>query len=67
MKTIEPDLLFLLGQATAIMVEPKSSETNATQPVGTGPFKLENWAKARRSPWCAGRVIAMPRRSSSRR
>jgi peptide/nickel transport system substrate-binding protein len=45
MKTIEPDLLFLLGQATAIMVEPKSSETNATQPVGTGPFKLENWAK----------------------
>ena len=45
MKTIEPDLLFLLGQATAIMVEPKSVETNATQPVGTGPFKLENWAK----------------------
>lgn len=45
MKTIEPDLLFLLGQATAIMVEPKSSETNATQPVGTGPFKLDNWAK----------------------
>ena len=45
MKTIEPDLLFLLGQATAIIVEPKSSETNATQPVGTGPFKLENWAK----------------------
>ena len=45
MKTIEPDLMFLLGQATAIMVEPKSSATNATQPVGTGPFKLENWAK----------------------
>jgi len=45
MKTIEPNLLFLLGQATAIMVEPKSVETNATQPVGTGPFKLENWAK----------------------
>jgi len=45
MKTIEPDLLFLLGQATAIIVEPKSADTNATQPVGTGPFKLENWAK----------------------
>jgi len=45
MKTIEPDLLFLLGQATAIMVEPKSVDTNATQPVGTGPYKLENWAK----------------------
>ncbi len=45
MKTIEPDLLFLLGQATAIMVEPKSTETNATLPVGTGPFKLDKWAK----------------------
>jgi peptide/nickel transport system substrate-binding protein len=45
MKTIEPNLLFLLGQATAIMVEPKSVETNATKPVGTGPFMLENWAK----------------------
>lgn len=45
MKAIEPDLLFLLGQATAIIVEPKSVETNATQPVGTGPYKLENWAK----------------------
>ncbi|HMN76772.1 MAG TPA: ABC transporter substrate-binding protein [Burkholderiaceae bacterium] len=45
MKTIEPDLLFLLGQATAIMVEPKSVETNATKPVGTGPFMLDSWAK----------------------
>ena len=42
---IDPDLLFLLGQATAIIVEPKSADTNATKPVGTGPYKLENWAK----------------------
>ncbi len=45
LKTIEPDFLFLIGQATAIIVEPKSAESNATRPVGTGPYKLENWAK----------------------
>jgi peptide/nickel transport system substrate-binding protein len=44
-KEIDPDFLFLMGQATAVMVEPKSADKNATQPVGTGPFKLENWVK----------------------
>src|SRR3954468_18351328 len=44
-KEIDPDFPFLLGQATAIIVEPKSAETNATKPVGTGPYKLENWVK----------------------
>ncbi len=42
---IDPDLLFLLGQATAIIVEPKSVATNVTKPVGTGPYKLEAWAR----------------------
>ncbi len=42
---IEPDLLFLLGQATAIIVEPKSAATNAARPVGTGPYRLDHWAK----------------------
>jgi peptide/nickel transport system substrate-binding protein len=45
LKNGDPDLLFKLGQATAAMVEPKSVASNATQPVGTGPYKLENWAK----------------------
>lgn len=45
LKTIEPDFLFLIGQATAAIVEPKSAERNATQPVGTGPYKLDAWAK----------------------
>jgi peptide/nickel transport system substrate-binding protein len=40
-KDIDPDLLFVLGQATAIIVEPKSADTNATKPVGTGPT---SWA-----------------------
>lgn len=44
-KDIDPDLLFLLGQATAIMVEPKSVDTNATRPVGTGPYQLGTWNK----------------------
>ena len=45
LKNGDPDLLFKLGQATAIMVEPKSVATNNTQPNGTGPYRLENWAK----------------------
>jgi peptide/nickel transport system substrate-binding protein len=44
-KEIEPDLLFLLGQASAILVEPKTVDTNATKPVGTGPYRLDSWAK----------------------
>ena len=44
-KEIEPDLLFLLGQASAILVEPKTVETNATRPVGTGPYRLDSWSK----------------------
>lgn len=42
---IDPDFLFVLGQATAIIVEPKSAATNATKPVGTGPYKLGLWNK----------------------
>ena len=44
-REIDPDFLFVLGQATAIIVEPKSADNNATKPVGTGPFKLDAWAK----------------------
>ncbi|MEP6722512.1 MAG: ABC transporter substrate-binding protein [Variovorax sp.] len=44
-KEIDPDLPFVLGQATAVIVEPKSADTNATKPVGTGPYQLESWAK----------------------
>ncbi len=44
-KEIEPDLLFLLGQSSAILVDPKTVETNATKPIGTGPYRLDSWAK----------------------
>ena len=40
---IDPDLPFLLGQATAVIVEPKSADGNATQPVGTGPYRLGSY------------------------
>ncbi|OAD84906.1 ABC transporter substrate-binding protein [Comamonas thiooxydans] len=42
---IDPDFLFMMGQATSIVVEPKSVTTNASKPVGTGPYKLAAWAK----------------------
>ncbi len=42
-KSLDPDFLFLMGQATAIIVEPKSADSNATKPVGTGPFQLASW------------------------
>ncbi|MDO5653459.1 MAG: ABC transporter substrate-binding protein [Brachymonas sp.] len=44
-KEPNPDLPFLLGQATAIIVEPKSAASNNTQPVGTGPYQLGDWQK----------------------
>ena len=45
LKNANIDLLFQLGQGTAIIVEPKSAPTNGTQPVGTGPYRLEAWNK----------------------
>ena len=42
---IDPDFLFMMGQATSIVVEPKSVTTNSSKPVGTGPYKLAAWAK----------------------
>src|SRR5438445_6586991 len=45
LKNSEPNLPFLMGQASASIVEPKSAPTNVTQPVGTGPYQLGAWAK----------------------
>jgi peptide/nickel transport system substrate-binding protein len=39
------DALFHLGMNTAVIVDPKSAAANATNPVGTGPYKLANWTK----------------------
>ena len=45
LKNPEPNFPFLMGQASASIVEPKSAPTNVTQPVGTGPYQLGAWAK----------------------
>ena len=43
----QPDgnFLFRMGENTAVILDPKSAATAATQPVGTGPYKLGNWSK----------------------
>ena len=38
-------LPFRLGENTAVILHPNSAATAATRPVGTGPYRLENWAK----------------------
>jgi peptide/nickel transport system substrate-binding protein len=37
--------LFHLGLNTAVIIDEKSAATEATKPVGTGPYKLTNWNK----------------------
>jgi peptide/nickel transport system substrate-binding protein len=39
------NLLFRLGENTAVIVGSKSIATGATKPVGTGPYKFDNWNK----------------------
>lgn len=39
------NFLFRMGENTAVILDPKSAATTATKPVGTGPFKLDAWAK----------------------
>jgi peptide/nickel transport system substrate-binding protein len=37
--------LYHLGFNTAVIVDEKSAATNATNPIGTGPYKFDNWNK----------------------
>ena len=39
------NFLFRMGENTAVILHPQSADSAATKPVGTGPYKLENWAK----------------------
>lgn len=39
------DLLFNLAWGDAAIVSPASAETNRTKPVGTGPFRFEDWVQ----------------------
>jgi peptide/nickel transport system substrate-binding protein len=39
------DFLFNMGWGDAVIVAPQSAATNATHPIGTGPFKFADWVK----------------------
>ena len=39
------NFLFRMGENTAVILHPDSAANAATKPVGTGPYKLDNWAK----------------------
>ena len=45
LSTPSADLLYWLGFPAAVMVEPSSEATNATHPIGTGPFEFNHWKK----------------------
>ena len=39
------NFLFRMGENTAVILDPKSAATTAAKPIGTGPFKFEDWKK----------------------
>lgn len=39
------NFLFRLGENTAVILDPKSAAGTATKPVGTGPFRFDDWKK----------------------
>ncbi len=45
LKNAQGSFLYNMGWGDAIIVAPESAETNKEKPIGTGPFKFDNWAK----------------------
>lgn len=45
LKESRADFLAQLGESTAVIVDPDSDAGNATNPIGTGPYKLDRWIK----------------------
>jgi peptide/nickel transport system substrate-binding protein len=39
------NFLFRMGENTAVILDPKSADGTATKPIGTGPFRFEDWKK----------------------
>ena len=45
LKQPQGSFLYNMGWGDAVIVAPESAETNKDNPIGTGPFKFQNWAK----------------------
>ncbi|ESY76168.1 ABC transporter substrate-binding protein [Mesorhizobium sp. LNHC221B00] len=45
LKNPQGSFLYNMGWGDAVMVSPKSADTNKENPIGTGPFKFQGWAK----------------------
>lgn len=41
----DPSLPFRLGENTAVILHPATADQAGTEPIGTGPYKLERWQK----------------------
>lgn len=66
LKQPQGSFLYNLGWGDAVIVAPESAETNAENPVGTGPFKFDNWARGSsitivRNPDYWGEPVALER------
>jgi peptide/nickel transport system substrate-binding protein len=53
LKSVSSKFLFGLAWGDAIVVNAKSAATNVTDPIGTGPYKLEKWARGDRMTFVA--------------
>jgi peptide/nickel transport system substrate-binding protein len=56
--------LYNMGWGDAVIVAPESAEGNKEKPIGTGPFRFENWAKGSsitivRNPDYYGKAVAL--------
>lgn len=66
LKQVTANFLYGLGWGDAIIVSEKSAANNATQPVGTGPYRLDRWTRGDRlslvasDAWWGGKP-AIPR------
>lgn len=45
LKRPDGNFLFRMGENTAVILDPKSAADAATRPVGTGPYRLDRWAR----------------------
>ncbi|TIW42992.1 MAG: ABC transporter substrate-binding protein, partial [Mesorhizobium sp.] len=45
LKNPQGSFLYNMGWGDAVIVSPKSADTNKEKPIGTGPFKFQDWVK----------------------